>query len=173
MSEPDLLAELQAEMQRLKDATAIQTLKYKYFRAVDTGDFDLMRSLLHDDLETDLKGGTYHVATQGADAFLAVLRQMLHPQVVALHLGHHPEIEVQSRVAARGRWYLWDDFRDLAARTRFYGSAIYEDEYLKVGDSWRLRRTSYRRVFEVYETNAERPNLTAHRLPQRDAAPAV
>jgi bile-acid 7alpha-dehydratase len=173
MSQPDLLAELHAAVQRLTDARAIEALKYRYFRAIDTGDFDLMRSLLHDDLETDLKGGTYHVATKGADAFIAVLRQMLHPQVVALHQGHHPEIEVHTPNQASGRWYLWDDFRDLAAGTRFYGSAIYEDEYLKVGDRWRLRRTSYRRVFEVYETNAERPNLTVHLMAGCDTAPAT
>lgn len=155
---------LQTAVRRLEDIRAIETLKYRYFRCIDTANLTELRELLHPELETDLRGGDYSVALNGADRFIDFIRAALHSRIVALHQGHHPEIDLLSETEARGRWYLWDDFRDLAAGTRMYGSAIYDDRYVKENGRWLIRETGYVRVFEAVEEVPNPPRLAAHML---------
>lgn len=179
MTDQAAIAQLMKDVQQLKDINEIQKLKYAYFRCVDTANLTELRTLLHDDVTNDLVGGDYSVSIKGADEFVDFIRAQLHSKIVALHQGHHPEIEILSETEARGSWYLWDLFIDMAANTQMYGSALYEDRYVKENGRWLIKHNAYKRVFEVVEPLNGPLNLRTHLLGQtgfkhpEDAVPAL
>jgi hypothetical protein len=164
MTDESAIAQLIKDVRVLKDIHEIQTLKHRYFRSIDTADMKLLRTLFHDEVTSNFVGGDYTVNVDGADKYVEFIRSAIHSRIVALHQGHHPEIEVLSENEATGLWYLWDLFIDLAAGTQMYGSAIYEDRYVKQDGRWVIRHTAYRRVFEVVEKLNGPLNLKAHLL---------
>jgi hypothetical protein len=75
---------------------------------------------------------------------------------------HHPEIDMTGADSATGVWAL-DDLvllTDLSLTVR--GAAYYTDEYVKVGDAWRIRHTGYKRVYEELAPRSADITLTAH-----------
>ena len=160
---------------RLEDIELIRQLKYRYCRAIDTCDIDVLRTLVTEDIRTDYAGGTYRWQMQGREVFLEAIRGAFTADCVACHTVHHPEIEVLDDVRARGLWYLTDTFIHLRENVVTEGSALYRDEYLKTSDGWRIRVSTYERIYERVERLSAAPNLTAHRLagklPNRSAWP--
>jgi len=149
---------------RLEDIELICQLKYRYCRAIDTCDIDALRTLVTEDIRTDYAGGTYRWQMQGREVFLEAIRGAFTAECVACHTVHHPEIEVLDDVNARGTWYLTDTFIHLRENVVTEGSALYRDEYLKTQDGWRIRVSTYERIYERVERLNAAPNLTAHRL---------
>jgi hypothetical protein len=148
----------------LEDIERIRQLKYRYFRAIDTADIDLLRGVLAEDVHIDYQGGTYRWQVDGRETMLAAVAAAFNEHAVACHTGHHPEIEVLTPMTARGIWYLTDVFINLRDKLVTTGSALYRDEYVKLADGWRIRSSTYHRVYEIQETLNSAPKLTAHYL---------
>ncbi len=137
-------------MNRLEEIEAIKQLKYRYFRALDTNDWELMKSCLTEDCESWYSSGKY--SFQGREAIVGFLSEsMSGDHFLTMHHGHHPEIEVQSDTTATGTWYLEDQVIDLKHQFTLTGGAFYRDEYVKQDGSWRIRKTGYDRTFEQIE----------------------
>jgi len=137
-------------MTNLEEIEAIRQLKYRYFRALDTKQWDELGRTLTDDATTSYDEGRY--AYSGREEILGFLRGALgSPRIISMHHGHHPEIELIGPTTARGTWYLEDQviFRD--ANTVLRGAAFYTDEYVKIGGEWKISSTGYRRTFEQVE----------------------
>jgi hypothetical protein len=149
---------------RLEDIELIRQLKYRYCRAIDTCDIDALRQIVTEDIRTDYAGGTYRWQMQGREVFLEAIRGSFTSDCIAVHTVHHPEIEVLDDVNARGLWYLTDTFIHLRENVVTEGSALYRDEYLKTPDGWRIRFSTYERIYERVERLTTAPNITAHRL---------
>lgn len=158
------LAQLAARLQVLEDIEAIKRMKYLYFRSIDTADIDAIAPYIHEDIEIDYHGGSYHWQLTGKAPFLEALRGAFHSKGLAQHTGHHPEIDVISATEARGKWYLTDVFTHLDTLLQVAGGALYSDEYVKNAGVWQIRRTSYVRVFETAEVLPSAPNVTYSRL---------
>src|SRR2546425_2749176 len=94
------------ERSPVDDVKAIEQLKARYFRTMDTKDWDGMRKVFADGvvMDTTASGGTVIV---GADDFMAFLRETL-ADVVTVHHGHTPEIELTSPTTATGIWAMED-----------------------------------------------------------------
>ena len=80
----------------------------------------------------------------GADEFMAFLEETL-ADVVTVHHGHMPEIEVTSPTTATGIWALedllrWPDGNEL----RGYGH--YHETYEKVDGEWRIASSKLTRL---------------------------
>jgi len=137
-------------MNDLLEIEQIKLLKARYFRALDTKDWDLMAILLTEDCSTSYSDGKY--AFEGRDATLAFLKEGLgSARKLSLHTGHHPEIELTDDSTATGIWYLQDIVLDLDSNFRIYGSGLYTDEYRKVDGGWQICSTGYKRIFECGE----------------------
>jgi hypothetical protein len=65
-----------------------------------------------------------------------------------MHTGHHPEIEITSNTEATGKWYLQDIFYNLDHNTVTQGTALYEDIYLKLDETWLIKHSEYDRIWE-------------------------
>jgi len=125
------------------DIEAIKQLKARYFRLMDTKDWDGMRQVFADDVYIDTTDSGGRIV-EGADDFMAGLRNLL-AEVVTVHHGHMPEIELTSATTATGIWALqdllrWPDGREL------YGYGHYHEEYEKVDGRWRIKKMTLTRL---------------------------
>ena len=157
-------AQLQRDVQILKDIEAIKRLKHAYFRAIDSADLDLLATLLHADIDTHFIGGGYEWRLTGRAAYLEAVAQGFHSEVACQHNGHHPEIDIEDEQQARGIWYLHDIFYDLKTRKLTQGTAFYHDRYIKEDGRWWIKATSYQRHYEMVEENVTLPNFTVRYL---------
>ena len=148
-------------LQELAEIEAIKQLKARYQRAVDTKDWDLMRSVLAPDAKSVYSDGKH--AFEGREAiveFLADPHGLGNTDVVSMHHAHTPEIEITGEATAKGKWYL-EDFvisalpSDGAPNgTVLHGTGIYIDQYVKLDGEWLLQETGYERIFEDIQPRA-------------------
>jgi uncharacterized protein (TIGR02246 family) len=127
----------------MDDLEAIKQLKARYFRTMDTKDWEGMRTVFADDVvmdTTDSGGGV----VSGADAFLAFLRKTLQ-DVVTVHHGHMPEIELTSSTTATGIWAMEDLLR-WPNGTELRGYGHYHETYALIDGAWRIKTSRLTRL---------------------------
>ncbi len=158
------LAALQKQVQALQDIEAIKRLKHAYFRAIDSADLELMKTLVTPDVEVHFVGGDYEWRLDGRDQYVEAISRNFNSQVIAQHNGHHPEITIVSDTEAEGIWYLHDNFYNLRAKLFTTGTAFYRDLYRKVNGQWQIASTRYTRHYEIVTPMETLPNITVHYL---------
>lgn len=125
------------------DIEAIRRLKARYFRTMDTKDWAAMREVFTDDVKIDTteSGGS---VISGADAFMAFLEQTL-GEVITVHHGHMPEIELTSPTTATGVWAL-QDLLIWPNGMRLEGYGHYHETYERGPDGWRIKSSKLTRL---------------------------
>lgn len=138
---------------RLAAIEDIKLLKARYFRAIDTKDRPLLRSILADDAVVDYRGaatdprtGINHVpsATEapiaGADAIADSVMQSLAP-LVSVHHGCMPEIIVTSDDRAEAIWAMTDRLQPVEAGpfAEMIGWGHYFETYEKSDGGWKIK----------------------------------
>lgn len=133
MDRVDLLAEIEA----------IKQLKARYFRTLDTKDWDGFRDVFTVDFVSDTRpsGGK---RIEGRDDFLAFLAKAIGERGT-LHQGHMPEIEVQSAMSATGVWAMEDWVRFFPG-VSLHGYGHYHETYRKEDGGWRISSSTLTRV---------------------------
>ena len=119
------------------DLEAIRQLKARYFRLMDTKDWDGFRELFTPD-----------VVFEGVDAFLAMLLPAL-ADVETVHHGHMPEIDITSPTTASGIWAMEDRLRfpESMPISSVHGFGHYHDTYVKSDDGrWRIASSRLTRL---------------------------
>ena len=127
----------------MDDIEAIRRLKARYFRTMDTKDWDGMRQVFTDDvvMDTTASGGGL---IAGADEFMGFLREAL-GETVTVHQGHMPEIELTSDTTATGIWAL-NDIVIWPNGMRLDGYGHYHETYEKGPDGWRIKTSTLTRL---------------------------
>lgn len=127
----------------MDDIEAIKRLKARYFRLMDTKDWDGFREVFTDDvvMDTTAAGGGL---VRGADEFLVFLKETL-DATVTVHQGHMPEIDLVSETHATGIWALhdiviWPD------GTRLDGHGHYAETYEKGDRGWQISASTLTRL---------------------------
>lgn len=131
----------------LLELEAIKQLKARYFRYLDTKQWDLWRSLFADDCA--LPGNRYESVD---DLVKTIAAERQHATTV--HQGHTPELVLISPVKARGIWAMSDyvRFREKVAEGRaqgfygFVGAGHYEEEYVKLDGQWKIASMRLTRI---------------------------
>lgn len=127
----------------MDEIEAIKQLKARYFRTMDTKDWDAFRQVFTDDVVVDLSAAGGNVIT-GGDAFLTFLVPAL-SNVLTVHHGHMPEIEVTSSTTATGIWAMEDLLRFAdGAQMRGYGH--YREVYDKAAGDWKIKASTLTRL---------------------------
>lgn len=122
------------------DMDAIKNLKARYFRTLDTKDWDSFRELFTADFCSDTTGSGGTVV-EGADTFVDFVRGTLSSKIT-VHHGHMPEIEINSPDSASGVWPL-EDLIKFAPGLEMRGYGHYHEKYRRVDGEWRI---SYSRL---------------------------
>jgi uncharacterized protein (TIGR02246 family) len=128
----------------VSDVEAIRQLKARYFRTMDTKNWPAMRLVFADDvvMDTTASGGN---VIRGADEFMEFLRQAI-GDVITVHHGHTPEIELTSATTAAGIWAMEDMLRYPDGR-EVHGYGHYHETYEKAdGGEWRIKTSTLTRL---------------------------
>jgi hypothetical protein len=117
---------------------AIQILKARYFRGIDTKDWELLASVFTEDVAIDVTddvpdGRPY----TGRDTFVGTCAKVLRT-ATTVHHGHMPEITLVDDATATGIWAMEDyvDWGEDGGAFRGYGH--YHETYVRDGDEWRI-----------------------------------
>lgn len=139
-------------MGKKKDIEAIKQLKARYFRTMDTKDWEGMRAVFAPDVTIDTTEDGAPLV-EGRDEFLEFLEPTL-AEVTTVHHGHMPEIELTSATTATGIWamedHLW--WPEGSPLQHLHGYGHYHETYVKLPEGWRiksLKLTRLRRDFVV------------------------
>lgn len=133
----------------LADVAAIEQVKYRYLRGLDTKHWDEFAATLTDDVAGDYGsslGEELHF-TNRAD-LVDYMRSALGPGVITEHRVTHPEIAV-SGDEATGTWYLQDRVIVPEFNFMLIGAAFYHDRYRRTADGWKISATGYDRTYEA------------------------
>ena len=128
----------------LAEIEAIKQLKARYFRLLDTKQWDAWREVFSDDFTGEVDGGKVHAAVHFAspEEIVANNRKLL-ATVVTVHHGHMPEITLSGPGSATGVWAMMDIVK---LGTGFRGYGHYHEEYVKRAGRWQIRRLKLTRL---------------------------
>jgi hypothetical protein len=146
------------DVARLSAIEEIRKVKARYFRGVDTGDPELVRSILAEDCVLDYMGCCTDPAT-GQDLFPAMNIVMEGREswaspglsalgIVSAHHGPNNEIELTSETTATGIWSMTDTLY-MPAGSPFgvlKGYGYYHETYEKIGGVWLLKSLRIQRI---------------------------
>jgi hypothetical protein len=146
------------DVERLAAIEEIKQVKAKYFRGVDTGDGDLVRSVLAEDCVLDYMGGCTDPSTgidyvpstntvlRGREAWPA--GQRINAGMVSVHQGHTSEIEITSDSTASAVWSMTDrlHFSPGGEYSIMTGYGYYHETYEKVDGAWKIKTTRLTRL---------------------------
>jgi uncharacterized protein (TIGR02246 family) len=125
------------------DVEAIKQLKARYFRTMDGKEWDAMRRLFADDVVVDTSSSGGGVV-EGGDEFMSFLRGVI-GDVVTVHHGHMPEIEITSPTTATGIWSMEDMLR-WPNGAEMHGYGHYHETYEKTDGQWRIKSMTLTRL---------------------------
>lgn len=135
------------DVEKLLAIEEIRALKARYFRYVDSHDWDGFRGILAHDVVfaapkppcQEFEASGMFAQTQdivGADAVLAWVSTSLE-HIHSAHIGYMPEIEILSADEARAIWGMEDILR--GPRIHAHGYGYYRETYVRQGGAWRIR----------------------------------
>lgn len=132
-------------LDELWDLEQLRQLKARYFRAVDTKDWDLLRTVLTEDAVLEVAGGR----REGCDEIVRVMRQRLGP-LVTVHHGHMPELALTGPDTATGVWAMDDllvgPVDPGGPSLRRHGFGHYHEQYVRFDGGWRIRHLRLVRI---------------------------
>ena len=144
---------------RLLAIEEIKQLKGRYFRFMDTRDFDGMASVFCKNAVFDCTegagvlpvGGSWKgergPIVRGRDAIMDWIRDSLR-DATSVHHGHCHEITVDSATEAHGVIAMEDHIRGLNRETRLvHGVGHYHERYRLEDGAWRIAETKLTRLF--------------------------
>jgi hypothetical protein len=142
-------------LQRLWDLEQIKQLKARYFRLIDTKNWDQWKDLFTEDCIHYLPLGVgVDVPPQSNADYLVQVPAAL-ADSVTIHHGHTPEINFLSDTEAEGIWAMFDYVQNRARPTGIMGYGHYFETYRKCEDgAWRIssKRNERIRVDEIPNT---------------------
>ena len=134
-------------VQRLLDIEAIKQLKARYFRFLDTKQWDEWGLVFAHDVRMEVPEAD--VELDGRDTVVRNISAAL-AGTVTVHHGHMPEIEILGADQARGTWAMFDYVEWPAAeggtRVGLTGYGHYLEEYVREDGEWRIAKTRLERL---------------------------
>jgi ketosteroid isomerase-like protein len=133
------------------DVEAIRQLKARYFRTMDTKDWDGLAAVFAADVVIDMTGEGAGV-TLGVAEYMPFLRQHIEA-VTTVHHGHMPEIQLTSPTTATGIWAMEDElwWPPDSPIHHMHGYGHYHETYEKTADGWRIKSMTLSRLHRVID----------------------
>jgi hypothetical protein len=128
---------------------ALERLKARYCRTLDTKDWNGFRDLFTHDFVSDTSDSGGPVI-HGADEFVSFIRKTL-DRCVTVHQVQQPELDLTSATTARGVWAMHDVVR-LRRGLTLHGHGHYAETYEKIDRQWRIKSSTLTRLHEQIAT---------------------
>lgn len=133
----------------------IRQLKARYFRLMDTHQWDVFGDIFTEDAVFDARGAleenpdpsAHGEPLKGRAAIVDYVSSGITP-LTSVHYGHMPEISILSDDEATGIWVLEDILRPPAGGpfTLFRGHGHYHERYRREGGKWRIAELKITRL---------------------------
>ena len=149
------------DLEKLLAIEEIKKLKARYFRTMDTKDWDGLGTVFAPESVFDFGEATIDpidnpddegpAPVEGGEAIVAAIRDAL-SNVNSVHQGHMPEIEITSEKTAKAVWPMEDVLRpisvgELAEPFRpFKGYGHYHETYVCLDGTWRIKTSKLTRL---------------------------
>jgi SnoaL-like domain len=150
-------------LKRLVAIEEIKVLKARYFRCMDTKDWDGLATVFTPDAVFDLSqvNSVRHLITgewqppfdpsavhTGKADVLNMIRTAVQ-SLLTVHHGHMSEIEIESDTRACGVWAMEDVIRNAPGQPEFrmQGYGHYHEVYERLATSWAIKRTKITRLY--------------------------
>lgn len=125
-----------------EDIEAIKQLKARYFRNLDTKQWQAFGELFTEDAIVEASPDPSE-QYRGREEIVRSVSGAL-GDATTVHHGHMPEIEITGPDSARGIWAMFD-YVDLPQLV-LEGWGHYHEEYARVGGAWKIRSTRLTRL---------------------------
>lgn len=130
------------EIEKLLALEEIRQLKARYFRCVDTKDWDGYAAVFADDVHFDITADVPDCILTSPSAIVEMTRLGL-SNCVSVHHGHCPEITFTSDTSATGVWAMEDMLRwapgSGAPIHTLHGFGHYHETYRRIDGRWRIQ----------------------------------
>ena len=149
-------------LDRLVAAEEIKKLKARYFRALDTKNWEDLPGIFAPDAVFDLRAvnsvkrlpdgefdppfGSEDQIFRGRDTIVEMIRHAIEG-LYTIHHGHMPEIEILSAISARGVWVLEDVLRYPSGELLFNGFGHYHETYENLASCWQIKTSRLTRIY--------------------------
>jgi hypothetical protein len=135
-------------LERLEATEAIRDLKARYFRYMDTKQWDALPGIFTPDMQVISPNG--QVWLSGGPAFAASLKNSLETSV-SVHQGFMGEIEIHDATSASAIWAMqdfieWKDRHPREGWKSITGRGHYHDTYRRDDGVWRIATLSLTRL---------------------------
>jgi hypothetical protein len=139
----------------MTDLEQILHLKARYFRLMDTKQWEELRKVFTEDvvIDTSEDSGTI---IEGVDDYLPFLISQI-GEVTTVHHGHMPEITITDADHATGIWAMEDElwWPEGHPISYLHGYGHYHETYVRTPDGWKIssmKLTRLHRIFELSDT---------------------
>lgn len=135
-------------IERLQAIEDIRNLKARYFRLMDTKQWDALVEVFTPDMQVLSPDGAIWMS--GGPAFAASLKSSLE-RSVSVHQGFMGEIEIIDADHARGIWAMqdvieWEDRHPREGWKSIVGRGHYHETYRRAGGQWRIATLTLTRL---------------------------
>lgn len=138
------------DVEKHNDMEGIRQLKARYFRLMDTRQWDLLEECFVEDVQAVYEGAPRasedlpcDIKIQGRQALVDGIRALM-TGATSVHQGYMPEIELTSATTAHGIWSMFDDVR--LPTCNFKGWGHYHEDYVKESGQWKLKKIHLTRL---------------------------
>lgn len=129
----------------LADREGIRELPLKYCDCVWRNDMAGLVDLFANDGEFVTKGMKREHRASGRDSLLKLYNGLTQGDLTPRPYIHNHVIDLAGGGRATGRCYV--ELRNLRNNLEWVGSGYYEDEYVKVGDSWKFKSRTFHTAY--------------------------
>jgi hypothetical protein len=135
-------------LDRLEAIEEIRNLKARYFRLMDTKQWDELKGVFTADMKVITPDG--QVYAEGGGTYAAALRHSLE-HAVSCHQGLMGEVHVDDEDNARAIWAMqdvieWEDRHPKAGWKSILGRGHYHETYRREGGKWRIATLTLTRL---------------------------
>ncbi len=142
MSASATLQTLAQRLHVLQSVEAIESLKARYWRALDRKRPADVEACLHPDAIVDFEGLPRY---ESREAFMSMVRQAAQsPNTYNMHHGQNPQITMTGENSAEGTWDIFFYGIDLATNTLLQMAGAYTDTYTCENETWLIAATKMR-----------------------------
>jgi len=138
------------DMQQLQDLEDIRQLKSRYFRLMDTQQWEAWQDCFTVDISAFYEGAPRasaalptDIGCEGRPALVAGVSGLM-TGAKSMHQGFMPEIELTSATTAKAIWAMFDYVR--LPTCHFKGWGHYHEEYVKQNGAWKLKKIHLTRL---------------------------
>jgi hypothetical protein len=148
-------------VERLVAIEEIRQLKARYFRCVDTKDWEGLNDVFAPDVVFDRTYGksvrnrwtgewtpplpATQLLVRGREEVIAMVKDAV-ADLLTVHHGHMPEISLSDGDLANATWAMSDELRDRGGRLILAGRGHYHDTCRRTDGAWRIESSRLTRL---------------------------